>query len=378
MKNTNFKLNLYNDHIAICFNRNTISFKDLDNLSNQYAHYFSSNGITSGTIVGICLERHIDMICVIIGIFKCGACYIPLDPAFPTSRKTYMIDDSGLEFIITEKDLTRDLSVSPNIKLLRIDHDKKNIDTKDQNDLNIELTPDMLAYIIYTSGSRGNPKGVQIQHKALLNFLLSMKKKPGIDSSDRILAITTLSFDISGLEILLPLISIATVVLAPQEVAKDGNALIPYIEENNVTVMQATPATYQMLFELGWKNRTVKKILCGGEAMSQDLANKLLSTGAEVWNMYGPTETTIWSSIYQITEENSKPLIAKAIDNTELIIVDDNMNPVSGNQEGEQKHKDTSETDINTAVFVLNLDKICSEEIDVNNMKYQVKMKRAS
>ncbi len=323
---------------------NAVLFKDkkyshvvLNNYSNQYANHLLKKGIKSGTLVGICLDRTIDMIAAVLGVLKTGAAYIPLDPGFPKARLNYMVDNSRLDAVITQNEYqsifgTFNNSKTPdkelNYQLILIDHEKEKIEKEPTTAPEVTIDPESLAYVIYTSGSTGNPKGVQIQHKALINFLLSMQKTPGITKDDRVLAITTLSFDISGLELFLPLITGATIVLASSETAKDANKLIQYIEDNNVTVMQATPATYQMLLESGWENKTVRKILCGGEALSIDLANKLQDQCSEVWNMYGPTETTIWSSVYRLQEKDKKPLIGKPIDNTVMVLLDENQKPV--------------------------------------------------
>jgi amino acid adenylation domain-containing protein len=198
----------------------------------------------------------------------------------------------------------------------------------------IKLKPEDLAYVIYTSGSTGIPKGVQISHRALLNFLLSVQKEPGLRERDRLLAVTTLSFDIAGLELWLPLISGATVVLASSEQTRDPAALARLISEEKITLMQATPVTWNALLQSGWAGKKDLKVLCGGEAMSQQLADALTANCAEVWNMYGPTETTIWSTISRVKAD--EPIsIGRPIANTEIYILDSALKPVPVGTDGE-------------------------------------------
>ena len=183
-------------------------------------------------------------------------------------------------------------------------------------------TPDDLAYVIYTSGSTGKPKGVEIQHRAVVNFLASMQRQPGMRSGDRLLAVTTLSFDIAGLEILLPLVSGARVVIAPRESTMDGTLLAELIRDSGANVLQATPSTWRLLLEAGWKPQPHFKMLCGGEALPRDLADQLLHTEGELWNMYGPTETTIWSAVSPVNEGPAPVRIGPPIANTQFYVLD--------------------------------------------------------
>ncbi len=324
-----------NNNTAVIFEDHKISYRELDILSNKYANYFIKKDIKNGTIVGVCLERNIDLLPVLLGILKTGACYIPMDPHFPKSRLSYMVDDSGLASIISQKALVEKLFDNADVDVMVIEDEKAQIDKEEALPPAIKIEGDFLAYIIYTSGSTGTPKGVQIQHRALLNLLLSMKKKPGITEDDKFLALATISFDMSVPELYLSFIVGATIVLATTKMARDIGRLIEYIDKNSVTMMQATSTSFQMFFDYGWKNSSLKKIVCGGEAVSADIANKLTENCDEVWNFYGPTETTVWSSAFRLRGCNQQPLIGKPIDNTVMIILDDQLNPVTIGETGE-------------------------------------------
>src|SRR6185369_11110817 len=197
-----------------------------------------------------------------------------------------------------------------------------------------EVSAENLAYLIYTSGSTGTPKGVQIPHAAVSNLLLSMSREPGLEATDTLLAVTTLSFDIAALEIFLPLITGAQLILASREIATDAAQLSSALERYQVTAMQATPATWRMLIESGWQGRSGLKVLCGGEALSRALADELLDRSDDVWNVYGPTETTIWSAIWGVDQQDNVP-IGKPIARTQLYVLDERAQLVPEGVAGE-------------------------------------------
>ena len=324
----NEKSRTYKNKTAVICDKESISYKNLNALSNRMAHYLIKKGLTPNTSVGVCLERNIQMLVTILGILKAGANYVPLDPSFPKQRLNFMIDDSQLKFIISTSDLTSYFDYTPPVVLLFLEkHWDAMLREPDING-STQINGDTTAYIIYTSGSTGKPKGVQIHHAALTNFLLAMQQLPGIKQCDRLLALTTLSFDISCLELYLPLITGATIVLATSQISRDGQQLMRYIAQNHVSMIQATPATFQMLYQLDWHPPKKIKILCGGEALPLELANKLQEQAGSVWNVYGPTETTVWSSIYKLNGHNDKPLIGKPIRNTTFYVLDKHLKPV--------------------------------------------------
>ena len=239
-----------------------------------------------------------------------------------------MIENSQAKLIISQSDTLEKFELSTDVTQILIDQQQEEIAKQANSNLEIKVSPDDLAYIIYTSGSTGKPKGVMVPHGAVANFLTSMAVKPGITANDNLLAVTTLSFDIAVLELYLPLISGATVVLATDEEASDGDDLIDLIEENKISIMQATPSTWRLLLTSDWQGKSDLKVLCGGEALPSDLAGELIPKVAELWNMYGPTETTVWSSCYKVESTESPILIGKPISNTQFYVLDEALNPV--------------------------------------------------
>ncbi len=353
------------DAIAVSFQDEQLTYRELNNRSNQLAHYLQNLGVNPGVLVGICVERSLEMIVGLLGILKAGGAYVPLDPAYPTERLAYMLADSQMTILVTQQDLVT-LLPEHQAKVIYLDGDWKDIVPKDDN-LLIEISPEKLAYVIYTSGSTGKPKGVQIPHGAVTNFLNSMRRSPGLIANDTLLAVTTISFDIAVLELYFPLIVGAKVILATRELAVDGMRLLSLIETSNITVMQATPATWQLLIASGWNKHSSLKILCGGEALSQRLANQLLDRASSVWNMYGPTEATVWATTYQVSRtspdesQQAAVLIGKPIDNAQIHILDQYLQPVPIGVRGELYIAGTclargylNRPDLNTEKFVTN------------------------
>src|SRR3989442_854352 len=195
--------------------------------------------------------------------------------------------------------------------------------------------PQRLAYVLYTSGSTGKPKGVEIQHSAVISCLLAMQREPGLTAKDTMLAVTTLSFDIAGLELYMPLISGGRVVIASYDDFRDPLRLTKRIRDSHCSVMQATPATWRALVDAGWRGSSTLKVLCGGESLPPDLAKELLPRCRELWNMYGPTETTIWSTVHRGTSAAGPIPIGRPIANTQTFVLDAYRNPVPEGAVGE-------------------------------------------
>ncbi|MGH1365060.1 MAG: amino acid adenylation domain-containing protein [Calditrichia bacterium] len=306
--------------IAVRFQDDRLSYAELNDRVTRLAVFLQQKGVNQEDKLGVFLERSEQMLIATLGILKAGAAYIPLDPAFPKDRLSYMVEDASITTLLTQENLLPHLP-SQNVQTFCLDKDWSEIAMAGPADWKPQSTASDCAYVIYTSGSTGRPKGVQVSHNSLLNFLFSMKEQPGFAPQDRLLAVTTLSFDISGLELYLPLICGGTVDIAATAMVSDGQALANRLDESGITVMQATPATWRLLLESGWQGKRDLKILCGGEAFPDDLAQELLPLCNEVWNMYGPTETTIWSAIARVKPDEAIH-IGRPIANTQIVILD--------------------------------------------------------
>ncbi|MGE5451537.1 MAG: amino acid adenylation domain-containing protein [Acidobacteriota bacterium] len=324
------------DAIALQSRGIRLSYRELDQRANRFAHLLMERGVAEGDRVGLCLSRGPDLLAALLGTLKTGAAYVPLDPGFPKDRLHYMAQDAGLHSVITEAAHAH-LAGVPRPQQIRIDDDAAQIAAApaDAPQPLRPLSARAVAYVIYTSGSTGQPKGVVLPQSAVCNFLASMQREPGLQAQDHLLAVTTLSFDIAVLELFLPLVTGARVVLAQREDAIDGEALSRLIADENITVMQATPTTWHLLIDQGWHAPAGFKALCGGEPLPPSLAGQLLDQGIELWNLYGPTETTVWSTLTRITDPRAKITIGHPIAQTQVWVLDADMRPCAVGQEGE-------------------------------------------
>ena len=313
--------------VAVVFEDEHLTYRELNRRANQLAHYLQHLGVGPDVLVGIYVERSLDMIVGLLGILKAGGAYLPLDPAFPTERIEFMLEDAQIPVLITQQHLTAQL---PNhtARVVCLDTEGKTLSLQSETNSLPTAHSDNLAYVIYTSGSTGRPKGVQIIHRAVVNFLLSMREQPGLRAEDTLLAVTTLSFDIAALELFLPLVVGAQVVIASQEIVADGIASMEILTRKHITVMQATPVTWRILLAAGWQGNHSLKIICGGEALPPDLAQQLLPRAASLWNIYGPTETTIWSSTCKIEPGEKTITIGRPIANTQMYLLDAHLQSV--------------------------------------------------
>jgi amino acid adenylation domain-containing protein len=311
---------------AASFEHQNITYFDLDRRANQLARHLIQLGVRPGSLVGICVQRSLDMLVGILGIWKAGAAYLPLDPAYPPERLTYIMQESSIAVLLTQARLAVGMPIS-NTRVIPLDSDWDLIGRESKTSPNVVMNSESGAYTIYTSGSTGKPKGVEITHRNLVNLLFSMRQAPGLSAGDRLLAVTTLSFDIAGLELFLPLITGAQAVIASREETMDGDQLLARMRDSGATVMQATPSTWRLLLEAGWTGTPKLKILCGGEALPRDLADQLQKCG-EVWNMYGPTETTIWSATSVVEAGPGPVTIGPPIHNTQFYVLDKFNSPL--------------------------------------------------
>ncbi|MBW4673831.1 MAG: amino acid adenylation domain-containing protein [Desmonostoc geniculatum HA4340-LM1] len=316
------------DAVAVVFENQQLTYRELNTKANKLAHYLQELGVKTEVLVGICVERSsktlpkasLNILIGLLAILKAGGAYIPLDPSYPKERLEFILEDAQVPVLLTQTFLLEAIPQNK-AKVVCLDADLQKMAQQSQENLFSELTTESLAYVIYTSGSTGKPKGVQIPHSALSNFLYSMQQTPGLTQDDTLLAVTTYSFDIAALELFLPIIVGGRLVIASREIASDGIQLSAKLTDSKVTVMQATPATWQLLLTAGWSGNHQLKILCGGEALPGHLANQLLHRCASLWNMYGPTETTIWSAASQVKTDSKIVPINQAIANTQLYIL---------------------------------------------------------
>jgi amino acid adenylation domain-containing protein len=320
--------------IAVVFEKQRLTYHELNARANQLAHYLQKLGIGPDLLVGICVDRSLEMVVGLLGILKAGGAYVPLDPAYPSGRLSFMLEQAKVPVLLTQNRLVERLP-KRTARVVFLDTGWHEIAKESAEDPGSKAKSEDLAYVIYTSGSTGKPKGVQIPHGAVVNFLTSMGQKPGMTGGDRLLAVTTLSFDIAGLEIYLPLSMGASLEIVRREVSTDGNLLLSKLAGSGATVLQATPATWRILLEAGWEGSKGLKVLCGGEALSRELAGELVKRASSVWNMYGPTETTIWSTTSQITSGDGPITVGRPIANTEIYILDSHLEMVPVGVPGE-------------------------------------------
>jgi amino acid adenylation domain-containing protein len=320
--------------IALMFAGEALAYRELNRRANQLAHYLRALGVGPETLVGVCVERSLEMVIAVLATLKAGGAYVPLDPTYPRERLAFILQDTGLPVLLTQERLAAALPAHE-ARAVLLDPGREAWAGAPVSNPTPRGGSERLAYVMYTSGSTGKPKGVQIPHRAVVNFLWSMRQRPGLSSRDTLLAVTTLSFDISVLELFLPLVVGARVVLAARETAADGARLAEEIDRSGATVMQATPATWRMLLEAGWQGSPRLKILCGGEALSRSLADQLLERGAALWNLYGPTETTVWSTLHAVAAEADRIPLGLPIANTRLYVLGSDRRPVPAGVAGE-------------------------------------------
>lgn len=321
------------DRIALSFTDQSLSYRQLYQRVRQLASALQMLGVGPEVLVALCMERSVDMVVGLLGIMRAGGAYIPLDPGYPPERLACVLDDARPLLLLSQQGLEASLPAS-GARVICLDRDREMLADLAQQNPYCPVPPagSNAAYVIFTSGSTGRPKGVQIQHQALLNFLVSMQREPGLSEQDAVLAVTTISFDIAALEIYLPLISGAHLVLADRETALDGRQLQATLQSHRITHMQATPATWRVLLESDWQPPRPFSVLCGGEALPVDLARQLLQKGVRLWNLYGPTETTIWSSAREVVSvapnKEGVETIGRPIQNTQIYILDKYNHPL--------------------------------------------------
>ncbi|PVC81635.1 non-ribosomal peptide synthetase [Streptomyces sp. CS090A] len=318
------------DAPAVTCGERTLTYRELADRSSALAQALTRRGVGPGDVVGVCYERSLDLVVALLAVMRLGAVYLPLDSRLPAERLSYMVEDSGAHLVVCHEAVLDRLAAAqmPEVRLYATD--RRDDQAAEAVTAAGETSPDApdprAAYIIYTSGSTGRPKGVVVPHTALSNFLLAMADTLQVTSDDRLLAVTTHSFDIAALELYLPLITGGQVCVADSATAADATLLADKVADWRPTIMQATPATWAMLVRVGWRNTEGVKVLCGGEALPDGLKNQLVARG-EAWNLYGPTETTIWSAAKRLSREEPVT-IGSPIANTQLYVLDQTLNPL--------------------------------------------------
>ncbi|HYX24398.1 MAG TPA: amino acid adenylation domain-containing protein, partial [Thermoanaerobaculia bacterium] len=286
---------------ALVWGKEVWSYGHLNAWANRLARHLLACGLRRGEPVGIGLRRSPWVAVSVLGVLKAGGCYVPLDPTHPADRLAYMVADAGARLVMSEEGLAGAAWLSGR-RQVRVDGDREAIGALEAGDLDLEVGPEEPVYVIYTSGSTGRPKGVELSHRSLASFLVTMLERPGLGPEDVVAGVTALPFDPSGLELFLPLVVGARLVVASEDETRDGRRLLRLLKASGVTLLQATPVTWGMLLEAGWSGEPALRALCGGEALSEHLARELIRRSREVWNLYGPTETTVWSVVGRVRE----------------------------------------------------------------------------
>ena len=313
------------DAVAIIQNDTAITYFELNHRTNVLASHLRTLGVGPEVRVGIFMEKSSEIIEALLAVLKAGGTYVPINTSLPIERVQFILNDANVTVLLTN--IVHELPEDNNLHVVNVNDKSFSTETVCSNP-QTNVTAEDLAYIIYTSGSTGQPKGVMVNHSALVNFLWSMRLEPGINKDDLLLTVTPISFDIAALELFLPLIVGATVVIVANETTTNPFMLGQAISHYHVNIMQATPATWQLLIESGWSGEPGLKALCGGDVLTRKLADLLLDRVDSLWNMYGPTETTIWSSLSQIKKGDGPVTIGKPIGNTQLYILDAHLQPV--------------------------------------------------
>ena len=314
------------DAVAVVCDGRRLTYRELDAQATRLAGRLRAEGVGPDTLVGLCVDRSLEMVVGLIGILKAGGAYVPLDPAHPLDRLTYVLGDARVRVLVTEEQRRAEFERAVP-RIITFAEGEGTAAAREPEAPTGTVTPEHLAYVMYTSGSTGRPKGVAVAHRSVVNVLDAMRRAPGLTAEDVFLAVTTLAFDIATLELLLPLSVGARLEVVTRDVATDGTALAARQVASGATAMQATPATWRLLIEAGWPGSPGFKILCGGEALRPDLASELGKRGASLWNLYGPTEATIWCTVHPVSAGDDPVLIGRPIQNVECHILDGRLEP---------------------------------------------------
>jgi amino acid adenylation domain-containing protein len=315
------------DAIAVVYENGRMTYGELERRSNQLAHELIAAGAEPGGLVGMCLERSLELPVAMLAVLKVGAAYVPIDPSYPPQRQEFMLEDAGAAVLLTE---TRFLGVASTdrMAIVCVDGDRERIAARPAQPPDIAGDCEQRAYVIYTSGSTGRPKGVEITHRSVANLIVQMRVRPGLTADDVVANLTTPAFDLSVPDWYLPLTTGARLVIVPREATLDGVELADWLTRCGATFVQATPTTWQVLLDASWTGGAALKVVCGGEALPRALAEEMLSRCSSLWHMYGPTETTVWSSILELASQDGPVPLGGPIANTRFYVLDGNRQPL--------------------------------------------------
>lgn len=315
------------DRVAVTYEGRSLTYAQIDERSNRLAHALCELGVGVESLVGLYVERSLEMVIGMLGVIKAGGAYIPIDPDLPEARVQLMLEDALPAAVVT---YGRKLNVTLDqaCPIVDLAQDWAHIARYPPDSPAVNVGPENLIYVIYTSGSSGTPKGVQVVHRSAVNLLHSLSRRPGFGTDDHLLAVTTLSFDPALYEVFLPLIHGARVTIAPQEAMVDGSRMQRLIEDAGITFMRGTPSHWRILLESGWQGKEDLRIICGGEALTPELAQQLLRRCHSLWNHYGPTETTVNATVGRVTSATEPITIGRPIDNTQVYILDEQLEPL--------------------------------------------------
>jgi amino acid adenylation domain-containing protein len=313
--------------IAVVSEQERLTYGQLEARSNQLAHELIDRGVGPGSLVGMCLERSVDLPVAIFAVLKTGAAYVPIDPTYPPQRQEFMLADARVPVLITHSRFLGEVDPR-SASALCIDREWARIEQRSTEPVGIDVDPEQRAYVIYTSGSTGQPKGVEVTHRSVANLVAYMRERPGLSERDVVANLTTPAFDLSVPDWYLPLTSGARLVIVPREATLDGVELADWLARSGATFVQATPTTWQVLIDASWTGSATLKIVCGGEALPRALAEELQSRCASLWHMYGPTETTVWSSVLELEPGEGPIPLGGPIANTRFYVLDANRQPL--------------------------------------------------
>lgn len=310
------------DNVAIVYGLEQLTYRQLEDRADAVAHRLRALGSGEGMIVGVCLERSLEMVVGLLGILKSGAAYLPLDPRHPADRLRFMVEDASARILLTQRELAPSLTTLASTVLLIDDSGTGAHDLRGAESARASVTPNSGAYVMYTSGSTGQPKGVLVRHRNVVNYLQALVEEPGLDQNDVVLAVTTYSFDMSVGDLLAPLTSGARILIASSDEARDPRRLSRLIEASGATYMKVTPVTWQALIEAGWTGSRTLVAVSGGDTLSEPLARAMRARVAELWTTYGPTETTVTATCTRLRVGNTVTL-GRPIANTRVHLLDE-------------------------------------------------------